>query len=89
MEIIRNIILLALLSSSGLLFAMEAVNINTANKEALMEINGIGEKRAEAIIEYREKHGRFSSLDDLTKVRGIGQSVVDKNRERLSTDKSR
>ncbi len=89
MKIIRHGILLALLSLSGpgLLFAADAININTADKEALMELNGVGEKLAQAIIDYRKEHGHFGSADDLTKVHGIGPAVVNKNRERLSADK--
>ena len=89
MEILKYFVLLILLSSSALVFAMEPVNINTADKDLLMQITGIGEKRAEAIIDYRDNNGRFKSVDELTRVRGIGQSVVDKNREQLSTGKSR
>ena len=84
MEIMKYIILLVLLSGSAIVFAAETIDINTASKEDLMQINGIGEKRAEAIIDYRESNGRFRSLEELVEVRGIGQAVVDKNRDQLS-----
>lgn len=58
------------------------VNINTADAATLAkELNGVGLKRAEAIIEYRQKHGPFRSADDLTLIKGIGAAVVAKNRE--------
>jgi len=57
------------------------VDINTADAKTLAaNINGIGEKKAEAIVEYREKHGPFKSANDLTKIKGIGPKIVEKNR---------
>ncbi len=51
------------------------VNINTATKEQLKTLNGIGDARAEAIIAYREENGTFRSIDDIMKVTGIGESL--------------
>lgn len=53
------------------------VNINTATKEELMELNGVGEARADAIIEYRKKN-KFKSIEDIMNVSGIGQALYDK-----------
>lgn len=84
MEIIKKILLAVCLLIPTLLFA-EAVNINTADKEALMtSIKGVGEKRAEAIIAYREQNGSFKSVEELAEVRGVGQSIVEKNMDNLS-----
>ncbi len=55
---------------------MAAMDVNRASKEDFMSINGIGEKKAEAIIKYRKKHGKFKSVDDLKNVKGIGDSIV-------------
>ena len=52
------------------------VNINTASPEELETLPGIGPALAERIIAYREEHGLFRSIDDLTKVSGIGESVL-------------
>lgn len=49
------------------------VNINTADATALETVNGIGPKKAEAIIAYRQQNGRFASIEDIAKVKGIGQ----------------
>ncbi len=70
-----------LLLCSGLLPA-GPVNINTADAATLAkELNGVGLKRAEAIVEYRQKHGPFKSADELALVKGIGTAAVAKNRE--------
>ncbi len=58
------------------------VNINTADAATLAkELKGVGLKRAEAIVEYRQKHGPFKSADELALVKGIGPAAVAKNRE--------
>lgn len=59
------------------LAAEKKVNINTATAEELMTLKGIGEKKAEAIIEYREAHGPFESIEDLKNVKGIGEKVFE------------
>lgn len=66
------------------LFAAGTVDINTADKETLMNLNGIGESFAERIIEYREQNGGFKAVQELTNIRGIGQTLVEKNREMLT-----
>ena len=72
-------LLLAILSLS---LVLSAVDINTANKKELMSLNGVGAKKAEAIIAYRDTNC-FKSVDELTKVKGIGGKFIDKNRDAL------
>ena len=64
--------------------ATAAVNINTATKEELTSLKGIGEKRAQDIIDYRTKNGPFKSVDDLEKVPGIGPGTMKQIRSQLS-----
>lgn len=59
------------------------VNINTATIKELSSLDGIGRKKAEAIIAYRTDHGMFSSVDDLRKVEGVGKKILDKVRNRV------
>ena len=59
------------------------ININTASKEQLMKISGIGKTKAEAILAYREKNGEFKRKEDITKVRGIGKATFDKIKDKI------
>lgn len=60
------------------------VSINQADAEALASmLNGVGLKKAEAIVRYREQNGPFSEIDQLQEVPGIGPSLVERNRDRL------
>ena len=61
----------------------EIININTANKEQLMKISGVGKTKAEAIIAHREKNGDFKTKEDITKVRGIGKSTFEKIKDKI------
>ena len=66
-----------------------AVNINTADAKSLAEeLNGIGAKKAQAIVDYRTEHGDFKTIESLTEVKGIGLKTVEKNRNAIElTDK--
>jgi len=66
--------------------AAAKVNINTADEAALASVKGIGEKKAKAIIEYREKNGMFKSVDDLTKVKGIKEKQLAKIKDQVTVE---
>ena len=61
--------------------ALAKVNINTADAKALETLTGIGSTKAAAIVTYRTENGKYTSVDDLSKVKGIGQKTVDKLKE--------
>lgn len=57
------------------------VNVNTASAGDIAEsLNGVGEMKAQAIVDYRKTHGAFKSVDELTNVKGIGAKTVEKNK---------
>jgi competence protein ComEA len=66
--------------------AAAKVNINTADEASLASVKGIGEKKAKAIIEYREKNGLFKSVDDLTKVKGIKEKQLAKVKDQVTVE---
>ena len=56
------------------------VNVNTADAETISaELQGVGLTKANAIVEYREKYGPFTSAIDLAEVKGIGQRTIEIN----------
>ena len=60
------------------------VNVNTADAPTLAKnINGVGPKKAQAIVTYRQSNGPFKSIKDLVKVKGIGQKTIDRNKSVL------
>jgi len=92
MKRIESLLLAVLLACSPIAFAAEKpetllpteVNINTADAATLaVMLDGVGESRARAIVEYRTANGPFESPDALADVKGIGDSVVEKNRSRI------
>ena len=68
----------------GFTLSFGAVDINSANKEELMSIKGVGEKKADLIIEYRKAHNCFKNVDEIKEVKGFGDKFLAKNRANLS-----
>lgn len=64
--------------------AFAAVNINTATQSELEAVKGLGPAKAKAIIQYREAHGGFKSLDELDNVKGFGKASIEKLSGELS-----
>ncbi len=63
----------------------KVININTASEAQLTQLDGIGAKKAQQIILYRQMIAPFATADDLANVKGIGKATVDKNRHRITT----
>jgi len=66
--------------------AFAKVNINTATANELTALNGIGTAKAEAIVAYRTQHGKFQTIDDLAKVKGIGSKIIEKIKPEVTVD---
>ncbi|UGQ29331.1 ComEA family DNA-binding protein [Acinetobacter calcoaceticus] len=60
------------------------VHLNQANVDELQKLKGIGGKKAQAIVEYRQKNGGFKNIDEFKNVKGIGPAIFEKNKTRLS-----
>lgn len=60
------------------------VHLNQASIDELQKLKGIGEKKAQAIVEYRQKNGGFKNIDEFKSVKGIGPAIFEKNKARLT-----
>lgn len=65
--------------------AEAAVDVNTAGLEELMTLPGIGEVRAQAILDYREEHGPFRYPEELIRVKGIGEGILSGILDQITT----
>ena len=63
----------------------QLININTCTKEELLKLNGLGEVKAEAIIEYRNEYGFFNDIEEIKNVKGIGNAIFEKIKEYITT----
>jgi competence protein ComEA len=72
------------LAKPALQSSSNKISLNTASVEQLMQLSGIGQKKAEEIVQYRKKNGKFNSIDELQQVKGIGPSLFNKNKDKLA-----
>ncbi|AAP95575.1 transporter [[Haemophilus] ducreyi] len=71
-------------NSTTMAHKAQLVNINTASAAEIQEkLTGIGEKKAQAIVDYRTKNGNFTHIDQITAVSGIGKATLEKNHDRI------
>jgi competence protein ComEA len=66
------------------LAAGETININTASAEELDKLPGIGPTKAQAIVDYRNQHGNFKSIEDIENVKGIKQGTFSKIKDHIT-----
>lgn len=67
--------------------ASQALDLNKAESSALQQaLSGIGQAKADAIVAYREANGPFTSVDELLEVKGIGGSLLERNRDKLKVE---
>ena len=81
----RKLLFAVLLAVVPLISVAGSVDINTASAEELSSsLNGIGPAKAAAIVAYRDENGPFQAVDDLIKVSGVGEKLVDSNRSNIN-----
>ncbi len=86
MNTIKSFVLFILLALSSMVYAGQ-VNINTADAEILSsELSGIGQSKAEAIVSYRQQHGPYKNVEDLSNVKGIGMATIEKNKAKITLE---
>jgi competence protein ComEA len=78
-------LLIILLSTITLLLA--SIDVNNATKKELKELRGVGNKKASAIVNHRKTVDCFKTVDDITKIKGIGKVTVSKNKDNLIAGK--
>jgi competence protein ComEA len=89
MKLRSKLLLITLLAAASTAGWSAPVNINSADAATLaQELKGIGAVKAQAIVDYRQKHGPFRSIDELAQVKGISQKLIDRNRAELRLDRS-
>ena len=77
-------ILFGILALLAVPLALAAVNINTATAAELEALPGIGPAKAKAIVAYRQQNGQFKTVEDLKKVKGIGEGIFSKLKDEES-----
>ena len=88
MKISSRLLLSTILSIGATAAWCAPVNINTADAATIAtSLNGIGSVKAQAIVDYRQKHGAFHTVDELAQVKGISQKLINRNRADLHIDR--
>lgn len=84
MTILRHLLFALILVTVSCAALAAKININTASPTVLTQLDGVGPAKAEAIVQYREANGAFATVDDLTKVEGIGDKTLNANRDQIT-----
>lgn len=84
MRFLKQLLLLVCLGLGSLAVQAGSVDINTADAETLATaIHGVGLEKAAEIVKYREQHGAFKSVEELKNVKGIGDKILEENKDGL------
>ena len=85
-SILSCVAVISILMVPVCIMAGEKINLNTATLEELTELKGIGQAYAQRIIDYRQNYGPFEKIEDLMKVKGIGQKTFDANKDIITVE---
>lgn len=86
LRIATCIMVISILMMPVYVIAQEKINLNAATLEELTKLERIGPVYAQRIIDYREKYGPFEKIEDLIKVKGIGQKTFDANKDIITVE---
>ena len=75
---------LAVTAAPAVMAADGKININAASVDELTQLQKVGPKTAERIVAYRQAHGPFKTIDDLKNVKGVGDKILELNKERIT-----
>lgn len=79
-----EVIIVSKKGESGTIIESKIININYATVKQLMELSGIGETKAKAIVTYREQNGRFKKIEDIMNVSGISNALFERIKEQIT-----
>ena len=86
---LRSILAVLLFASITVAFAADPMDINSASAQEIAEVlSGVGPARAKAIVQYRQDNGPFTSIDQLTDVKGVGAKTIEKNKAMIRVGKT-
>ncbi len=85
-SILSCVVVISILMVPVCIMAGEKINLNNATLEELTKLKGIGPAYAQRIIDYRENYGPFEKIEDLMKVKGIGQKTFDANKDIITVE---
>ena len=85
-KILTCVMVISFLMVPVYIIAGEKINLNTATLEELTKLKGIGPAYAQRIIDYRQNYGPFEKIEDLMKVKGIGQKTFDANKDIITVE---
>jgi len=86
LKVVTCVMVISILMVPVYLIAGEKINLNTATLGELTKLKRIGPAYAQRIIDYREKYGPFEKIEDLMKVKGIGQKTFDANKDIITVE---
>lgn len=81
-----NVKVNSFIPDAGILWQPKKININEADAKSLATLNGIGESLANRMLEYRSQNGYFKSIEELKKVKGIGEKLFDRIKDKVCID---
>jgi len=80
----KKIVMMLVVACLSFNIYAQPVDINKANAQEISDaLKGVGLKKADAIVKYRQQHGAFSSVDELANVKGIGEKTIKKNKKNI------